>query len=448
MELQGHVKPAHQPLYRKLYFQVIVAMIVGVALGALYPNIGEQMKPFGDAFVKLIKMIIAPIIFTTVVVGIAKMGSLKKIGRIGAVSLIYFEVVSTLALIVGLVIVDLIRPGAGINADPTALDVKSVSGFVTSAKTSTFTEFLMNIIPTSVVDAFAKGELLPVLLFSVLFGFALCHAGEAGKRVVGILDDFSQALFGVVGIIMKVAPIGAFGAMAFTVSKYGLGTLLQLSQLIVAVYLTCIVFVLVVLGAIAWIAGFNILKFARYLRDELVIVFGATSAEAMIPRTMIKLEHMGVSKDIVGLVIPTGFSFNMDGTAIYLTMGVMFIAQACNIDLSLTQQLGILGLMLFTSKGAAGVTGGGFLALAATMPAIDVLPIGGLALLIGIDRFMAEIRAVTNLFGNAVATVVIASWEKAIDWERAYQVLDNAADGTEPNLGTVGDVVVAPARVA
>jgi aerobic C4-dicarboxylate transport protein len=441
------IKIAHRPLYKKLYFQVVVAMLIGVALGFYYPDLAQLMKPFGDGFVKLIKMVIAPIIFTTVAVGIAKMGSLKKIGRVGFRSLIYFEVVSTLALIVGLVVVNLIQPGSGINADPKTLDAKSVSGFVTSAKTTTFTDFVMNIIPSSVVDAFAKGDLLPVLLFSVLFGFALCHGGETGKRVVNLLDDFSHALFGVVGIIMKVAPIGAFGAMAFTVGRYGLGTLVQLSQLIVSVYLTCIVFVVVVLGLISGIAGFNIFKFARYLREELLVVFGATSAEAMIPRTMGKLVNMGVSKDIVGLVIPTGFSFNMDGTAIYMTMGVMFIAQACNIELSLVQQLSILGLMLFTSKGSAGITGGGFLALAATMPAIDVLPIGGLALLIGIDRFMSEIRAVTNLFGNAVATVVIASWENAIDWKQAKRILNQGTDeGANPEKvhdATLGQPVVA-----
>jgi len=420
-----------QPLYKKLYFQVIVAMVLGVILGVVKPEVAALMKPLGDAFIKLIKMVIAPIIFMTVAVGIAKMGSLKQVGRVGVRTLVYFEVVSTLALIVGLVAVNLMQPGRGINADLAKLDGRGVAGLVTSAKASSFAEFLLNMIPTSVVDAFAKGDLLPVLLFSVMFGFALCNMGEAGKRITGFLDDVSHTFFRLVGFIMRAAPLGAFGAMAFTIGKYGLGTLLQLSQLIVTVYLTCIVFAVVVLGAIARIAGFSIFKFIRYLRDELLIVFGATSAEAMIPRTMSKLEDMGIQKDIVGLVIPIGFSFNMDGTAIYMTMGVMFIAQAFNIELSLAQQLGILGLMLFTSKGAAGVTGGGFLALAATMPAIDILPLGGLALLIGIDRFMAEIRAVTNLFGNAVATVVIASWEKAIDWERANRALDAAPDETE-----------------
>jgi aerobic C4-dicarboxylate transport protein len=418
--------PKPRPFYTKLYFQVLVGLVVGVLLGHFYPQLAVQMKPFGDAFVKLIKMVIAPLIFATVVVGIAKMGDLKELGRVGIKSIIYFEVVTTIALIVGLVVVNVIRPGAGINADPKTLDAGSISAYVSTAQKSSgsFVDFLMGIIPSSVIDAFAKGDLLPVLLFSVLFGLALCFIGRWTTTLIDVLDQAAHGLFGVVGIIMKFAPLGAFGAMAFTIGKYGLGTLVQMGSLIVAVYTTCILFVVVVLGSILWMVGINVWKFLRYFKDEILIVFGATSAEAMIPRLMVKLENMGCSKPIVGLVIPAGFSFNMDGTAIYMTMGVMFIAQACNIELTLAQQFGILMIMLFTSKGAAGVTGGGFIALAATMPAIDVLPIGGLALLVGIDRFMAEIRAASNLAGNAVATAVIAAWEKELDWDKARRALD------------------------
>jgi aerobic C4-dicarboxylate transport protein len=441
------VIPQRRPLYTKLYFQVLVAIVLGVLLGHFYPQLAVQMKPFGDAFVKLIKMVIAPLIFATVVVGIAKMGDLKELGRVGIKAIIYFEIVTTLALVVGLVVVNIIKPGAGINADPKSLDVGSISAYVTTAQksNSSFVDFLMGIIPSSVVDAFAKGDLLPVLLFSVLFGLALCYIGRWTTTLIDVIDQTAHALFGVVGIIMKLAPIGAFGAMAFTIGKYGLGTLAQLGWMIVAVYTTCIVFVVVVLGAILRIAGFKVWQFLRYFKDEILIVFGATSAEAMIPRLIVKLENMGISRPIVGLVVPAGFSFNMDGTAIYMTMGVMFIAQATNIDLTWSQQLGILLIMLFTSKGAAGVTGGGFIALAATMPAIDVLPIGGLALLVGIDRFMAEIRAASNLVGNAVATAVIGAWEGEVNWSMAKRALEGGVVADEPEKVHEVDTVSAAA---
>ncbi len=425
--------PKRRPWYARLYVQVLIAIAVGGVLGIADPGLAEQMKPLGDAFIKAIRMIITPIIFTTVVVGISRMGDMGRIAQVGVKALIYFEVVSTLALLIGLLVVNLYHPGAGMNVDPKTLDTKLVAGYARSAESVNLIDFFLNMIPTSVVDAFAKGDILPVVLFSVLFGLALARYGERTRPLVDILDQVSRGLFGIVAIIMYFAPLGAFGAMAFTIGKYGLGTLVQLGQLIAGVYIVSILFVVVVLGGLLRVAGFSLWKTLRYFGDEILIVFGATSAETMIPRLMIKLERMGCAKEVVGLVIPTGYSFNMDGTAIYMTMAVMFIAQATNIDLSLTQQLTILFVMLFTSKGAAGVTGGGFIALAATMPAIGVLPIGGLALLLGIDRFMAEIRAATNLTSNAIATMIVARWCNAVDIERAHRVLDGVAEpGADP----------------
>src|SRR6201991_33551 len=393
---------AHKPLYRSLYFQVIIAIIAGVLLGFFAPHTGEAMKPLGDAFIKLIKMIIAPIIFCTVVVGIAGMEDMKKVGKTGGLALLYFEIVSSIALIVGLVIVNIVQPGAGMNIDPNSLDTKGIAAFTGPGKMTTTTEFLLNVIPNTVVDAFAKGEILQVLLFAVMFGFALHKFGGRGTLVFDFIEKFSHVLFTIVGYIMKVAPIGAFGAMAFTIGKYGISSLVQLGALMATFYATCLTFIIVVLGAIAWYHGFSIFKFIRYIKEELLIVLGTSSSESVLPRMMAKLENLGVAKSTVGLVIPTGYSFNLDGTAIYLTMAAVFIAQATNTPMTLVQELTLLGVLLLTSKGAAGVTGSGFIVLAATLSAVGGLPVAGLALILGIDRFMSEARALTNLVGNGV----------------------------------------------
>ena len=413
-----------KPVYRSLYFQVIVAIAIGVLLGYFFPETGEAMKPLGDGFIKLIKMIIAPVIFCTVVVGIAGMESMKTVGKTGGYALLYFEAVSTIALIVGLVIINVFQPGTGMNIDPASLDTKSIAAYAGPGKMQSTTEFLLNVIPNTVVDAFAKGEILQVLLFSVLFGFALHAFGAKGKPVFELIDKLSHVLFGIVGIIMKVAPLGAFGAMAFTTGKYGVGTLLSLARLMGTFYATCLFFILVVLGIIAWLHGFSIWKFIKYIKEELFIVLGTSSSESVLPRMIAKLENLGVKKSVVGLVIPTGYSFNLDGTSIYLTMAAVFIAQATNTPMTLTQQLTLLGVLLLTSKGAAGVTGSGFIVLAATLSAVGAVPVAGLALILGIDRFMSEARALTNLIGNGVATVVVGRWCREVDVERMRRHLD------------------------
>ncbi|RQO76863.1 C4-dicarboxylate transporter DctA [Aquitalea sp. FJL05] len=416
---------ARTPLYSRLYFQVLVAITIGVLMGAFYPEAAAKMKPLGDAFIKLIKMMIAPIIFSTVVVGIAKMGDMKEVGRVGIKALLYFEVVTTLALVIGLVVVNLLQPGAGLNVDPHTLDAKSVAKFAAGAKDMNTVDFMLHIIPDTVVDAFATGEILQVLLFSVLLGLALTRMGSSGKTVIAMLDEFSHALFGVINMLMKLAPIGAFGAMAFTIGKYGVGSLKQLGFLMACVYLTCFAFVFIVLGAIARFNGFSIFKFLAFIKEEIVLVLGTSSSESALPGMMKKMEHLGCAKPVVGMVIPTGYSFNLDGTSIYLTMAAIFIAQATNVQLSLGEELGIIGVLLLTSKGAAAVTGGGFITLAATLATLGgKLPVEGLALLIGVDRFMSEARAITNLIGNGVATVVVAKWEKALDTERMQRVLN------------------------
>ena len=394
------------------------------------------MKPLGDGFVKLIKMIIAPIIFCTVVIGIAGMESMKTVGKTGGLALIYFEVVSTIALIVGLIIVNVIQPGAGMNVDPATLDTKSVSAYTGPGKMQSTTDFLLNVIPTTVVDAFAKGEILQVLLFAIMFGFALHAFGEKGKPVFEFIDKFSHVLFGIVGIIMKVAPIGAFGAMAFTIGKYGIGSLAQLGKLMACFYATCLVFIFVVLGIIARAHGFSIWKFIKYIKEELFIVLGTSSSESVLPRMIAKMENLGAQKSVVGLVIPAGYSFNLDGTSIYLTMAAVFIAQATNTPLDLTHQLTLLFVLLLTSKGAAGVTGSGFIVLAATLSAVGNVPVAGLALILGIDRFMSEARALTNLIGNGVATVVVARWCKELDVQRMKSHLDRetAEEAEDPEL--------------
>lgn len=410
--------------HTRLYVQVLIAIAVGVLVGYVWPSIGTLMRPLGDGFIKLIKMMISPIVFCTVVVGIAKMGSMKQVGRIGLTALIYFEVVSTVALLLGLIVANVVQPGSGINADVNALDTQAVAAYAQQAEHLSTVEFILNIIPSTVVGAFAGGELLQVLLFSVLFGIALLQVGPAAQVLVNIIDQFGNGLFAVIGIIMRAAPIGAFGAMAFTIGTYGIGTLLSLGKLLVAVYLTCLLFVFVILGAIAWWAGLSIWKLLKYTREELVIVLGTSSSESALPRIMSKLERLGCAKPVVGLVIPTGYSFNLDGTSIYMTMAALFIAQATNTDLTWTQQVGILAVLLLTSKGAAAVTGSGFVTLAATLSVIPSLPPAGLALLLGVDRFMSEARAITNLIGNTVATVVVAKYEGAFDAARAAKVLD------------------------
>lgn len=425
-----------KPLYKSLYFQVICAIVLGVLLGHFFPDTGTSMKPLGDGFIKLIKMIIAPIIFCTVVVGIAGMEDMKKVGKTGGLALMYFEIVSTIALIVGLTIVNLVQPGAGMNVDPATLDTKGIAAYTKPGQMQSTTEFLLAIIPSTVVDAFAKGEILQVLLIAVLFGFCLHSFGGRGTLVFDMIEKTGHVLFAIVGIIMKVAPIGAFGAMAFTIGKYGLGSLVSLGKLMATFYLTCLVFILVVLGTIARLHGFRILKFIRYIKEELLIVLGTSSSESVLPRMMAKMENLGVKKSTVGLVIPTGYSFNLDGTSIYLTMAAVFVAQATNTPMTLTQQLTLLAVLLLTSKGAAGVTGSGFIVLAATLSAVGNVPVAGLALILGIDRFMSEARALTNLIGNGVATVVVGKWCGELDAHRMRRVLsrETLEDAEEPEM--------------
>ena len=410
-------------IFRHLYVQVLVAIVLGVLLGSTEPEWGAAMKPLGDAFIKLIKLLIAPIIFTTVVTGIAGMGDLKKIGRVGLKALLYFEVVSTLALVIGLVVVNWIQPGVGINADVASLDTKAVAQYTTVAQNSSTVDFLLNVIPNTFVGAFANGEILQVLLISLLFGFALAGLGDHARPVMNLLHDVARAFFGIVSMVTKVAPVAAFGAMAFTIGKYGLGSLLSLGKLMLCVYITCALFVFVVLGLIARLHGFSIFRLLIYIKEELLIVLGTSSSESVLPRMMQRMEEVGCARPVVGIVLPAGYSFNLDGTSIYLTMAAIFVAQATNTPLTLTQQLTILAVLLLTSKGAAGVTGSGFITLAATLGAVSHIPIAGLALLIGVDRFMSEARALTNLCGNAVAMVVVAMWEGAFDHTKAAAIL-------------------------
>jgi aerobic C4-dicarboxylate transport protein len=417
-----------KPWYRHLYAQVLAAIVIGVLLGHFFPELGAQMKPLGDAFIKLIKMLIAPIIFFTVVHGIASMEDMKRVGRVGLKALIYFEVMTTLALIVGLVVVNLWQPGVGMNVDPAALDTRAIQGFTARAQQQSTMDFLMHIIPNTVVGAFAEGEILQVLFFALLFAFALHFLGERGKPMLHLIDQAAHVFFGIVGIVMKVAPIGAFGAMAFTIGRYGVGTLVSLGSLMLAFYATCLIFVFGVLGAVAWLAGFSILKFIRYIKEELLIVLGTSSSESVLPRMLAKMENLGADKSVVGLVIPTGYSFNLDGTCIYLTMAAVFLAQATNTDLSLAQQLGLVGILLVTSKGAAGVTGSGFIVLAATLASLGTVPVASIALILGVDRFMSEARALTNLVGNGVATIVVAKWEGALDEAHMRRHLNQETD--------------------
>ncbi|MEC5319503.1 dicarboxylate/amino acid:cation symporter [Brenneria populi subsp. brevivirga] len=410
-------------IFKSLYFQVLVAITIGVLLGHFYPEIGEQMKPLGDGFVKLIKMIIAPVIFCTVVTGIAGMESMKSVGKTGAAALLYFEIVSTIALIIGLVVVNLVKPGAGMNVDPAALDASAVAVYTQQAAQQGLIPFLMDVIPASAVGAFASGNILQVLLFAVMFGFALHRLGAKGKMIFDVIESFSKVIFGIINMIMRLAPLGAFGAMAFTIGKYGVGSLVQLGQLIVCFYVTCLLFVFLVLGSIARATGFSIFKFIRYIKEELLIVLGTSSSESVLPRMLEKMEKVGCKKSVVGLVIPTGYSFNLDGTSIYLTMAAVFIAQATNSHMDIWHQITLLVVLLLSSKGAAGVTGSGFIVLAATLSAVGHLPVAGLALILGIDRFMSEARALTNLIGNGVATIVVAKYCHELDAKQMNAVL-------------------------
>ena len=439
--------PGHKPFFKSLYFQVLLAIAAGVLLGHYYPQLGEQMKPLGDAFIKTIKMVIAPIIFCTVVHGIASMQDMRKVGRVGLKALVYFELLTTLALIVGLLVANTLQPGAGMNVDPTTIDTKSIQGFVAKSKEQSTLQFLMDIIPNTVVGAFAQGEILQVLFFAILFAFGLQALGERGKALLGVIDQASHALFGVVGIIMKAAPLGAFGAMAFTIGKYGVGTLVSLAHLMIAFYTTCLIFIVFVLGFFAMIGGFNIFKFIRYIKEELLIVLGTSSSESVLPRMITKMENLGCEESVVGLVIPTGYSFNLDGTCIYLTMAALFLAQATNTDLSLAQQLGIIAILLLTSKGAAGVTGSGFIVLAATLASVGTIPVASIALILGVDRFMSEARALTNLIGNGVATVVVSKWEGALDGDRMRRILNNESSAEADDPERVHDIVSPPEPV-
>lgn len=402
-------------LLRSLYFQVVVAIVLGVLLGALYPQTGAMMKPLGDGFIKLIKMLIAPVIFCTVVTGIAGVEDMKKVGKTGGLALVYFEVMSTVALLVGLAVVNVVRPGSGMSVDVRTLDAGSVAAFAGPGKLQSPVDFLLNVIPTTMVDAFAKGEILQILLIAVLFGFALQRLGARGSGVLSFVDGFSQVLFGIVALIMRLAPLGAFGAMAFTVGTYGFGTLRSLGLLMASFYATCLLFIFGALGLVARLHGFRIWQFVKYISDELFIVLGTSSSESVLPRMIAKLEKIGAAKPVVGLVIPAGYSFNLDGTSIYLTMATLFIAQATGTVMTLTQQLTLLAVLVLTSKGAAGVTGSGFIVLAATLSSVGTLPVAGLALIFGIDRFMSEARALTNVIGNGVATLVVAKWTGGLD---------------------------------
>ncbi len=414
-----------QPLYKSLYFQVIVAIAIGILLGHFYPQTGVALKPLGDGFIKLIKMVIAPIIFCTVVSGIAGMQNMKSVGKTGGYALLYFEIVSTIALLIGLVVVNVVQPGAGMHIDVTTLDTSKIAGFISAGKDQSIVAFILN----TIVGAFANGDILQVLMFSVIFGFALHRLGAYGKPVLDFIDRFAHVMFNIINMIMKLAPVGAFGAMAFTIGAYGVGSLVQLGQLMICFYITCILFVLVVLGGICRAHGFSVIKLIRYIREELLIVLGTSSSESALPRMLIKMERLGAQKSVVGLVIPTGYSFNLDGTSIYLTMAAVFIAQATDTHMDITHQITLLLVLLLSSKGAAGVTGSGFIVLAATLSAVGHLPVAGLALILGIDRFMSEARALTNLVGNAVATLVVAKWVKELDEDKLQIELASGGRG-------------------
>jgi aerobic C4-dicarboxylate transport protein len=416
-------RPARRPWYSVLYIQVLIAIALGILIGHLYPNFGKELKPLGDGFIALIKMMIAPVIFCTVVHGIASMSDLKKVGRVGVKTLFYFEAVSTLALAIGLIVGEVVQPGSGFNIDPATLDPKAVATYVTKAKEESIVAHLLGIIPDSYFGALARGDLLQVLLISILSGFAIALLGERGQKVTEAINTASRVFFNIIRIVVRAAPIGAFGAMAFTIGAYGLDSLWNLLALVATFYLTSMLFVLVVLGTIARLAGFSILRFIGYIKDELLIVLGTSSSETVLPHLMQKMEHLGASKSVVGLVVPTGYSFNLDGTNIYMTLATLFLAQATNTHLTFAQLLGILAVAMITSKGASGVTGAGFVTLAATLSIIPDIPVQSIAIILGIDKFMSECRALTNLIGNGVATIVISRWEGELDAKALHDTM-------------------------
>ena len=424
MTTDSAIEQKKVPVLRRLYVQVLLGIAAGVLLGHFYPSLGADMKPLGDGFIKLIKMLLAPVIFGTIVVGIARMGDLKEVGKVGAKALLYFEVLSTIALVVGLVVVNLLKPGAGMNVDPATLDGKSNAAYTSMAETqhAGAVDFIMNVIPRTIVGAFADGNVLQIILFAVLFGAALSKMGPRTKPFIDMLDMGLNGIFGIVKMVMILAPIGAFGAIAFTIGKYGIGSLASYGKLIVAVYGTCLLFIIVVLGTVARLCRISLTSYLRYIREELLITFGTASTESVLPAMMKKLERAGCEKTVVGMVLPAGYTFNPDGTAIYLTIGALFVAQATNVELSWTQQLVILGVLMLTSKGSAGVAGAGFVTLAATLGSMHTIPVTGLVLLLGVDRFLNEARAITNLVGNGLATIAVAKWEGAFDEVRWREV--------------------------
>ena len=418
--------PQRVPLYRQLYFQVVTAIVLGILLGHFWPHYGEQLKPLGDAFIKLVKMIIAPVIFLTIVTGIAGMKQLSSVGRVFAKAMAYFLFFSTLALVIGLAVAHLVKPGVGMNVDPATLDASQVTEFTKQAHEMSLTGFMLDIIPGTLVSAFTSGNILQVLLVAVLFGIALAMVGERGTPVLSFLEALTTPVFKLVHILMRAAPIGAFGAMAFTIGKYGLSSLVNLAWLVGTFYLTSLLFVVVVLGLEARLCGFSIFKLMRYLKAELLLVLGTSSSESALPSLMEKMEKAGCQKSVVGLVVPTGYSFNLDGTNIYMTLAALFIAQATNVDLTWGQQATLLLVAILSSKGAAGVTGAGFITLAATLSVVPTVPVAGMALILGVDRFMSECRSLTNFIGNAVATVVVARWENALDTDALARALETS----------------------
>jgi aerobic C4-dicarboxylate transport protein len=438
-----HKEAAMLRFFGKLYVQVLIGVCAGVLLGILSPQLGSDLKPLGDAFIKLIKMVFAPIIFATVVLGIARMENMKELGRVGIRALVYFEVLSTFALVIGLVVVNVLQPGQGMNIDPATLDTKAIASYTASAaKPAGVVDFLLNMIPASVVDALAKNDILQILVFSTLFGVALSHIGARAKPVIDFLDSFVHGVFSIVGMIMRLAPLAAFGAMAFTVGKYGIGSILSLGKLMGAMYVTCLLFIVIVLGIISRVSGFSLWKFLKYIKDEIFTVLGTSSSESVVPQLMRKLENVGVAKPVVGLVVPSGLTFNPDGQCIYYTLAAIFIAQATNTPLTLMDQLIVLGVLALTSKGSAGVTGSGFITLAATLASLGKIPVAGMVLLLGVDRFMSEARAITNTIGNAVGTMAIARWVGSLDRTRMQRVLDGAVDPEDLDTLYEGDDLV------
>jgi aerobic C4-dicarboxylate transport protein len=406
-----------------LYIQVLAAIAIGIIFGLADPVHAAAMKPLGDAFIKLVKMLITPIVFCTVVIGISQAGELRDVGRIGLRAIVYFEVVTSLALIIGLVVVNVLKPGSGLAFDPAHADMKSVAAYATASQQLSTSEFILNIFPESVVSAFQRNDVLQVLCFALVFGVALLRMGSKGRGLLHLIDVVSKAMFMLVGIVMRAAPVGAFGAMSFTIGKYGLAALLTLGKLMAGMYITCLAFVVIVLGSILAVIGVNLFRFLRYIADEILIVLGTSSSESALPTLMDKMEHLGCARKVVGLVVPTGYSFNLDGTSIYMTMAAVFVAQVSGVHLTLGQELTLLAVLLLTSKGAAAVTGSGFVTLAATLAVFPAIPLAGLTLLIGVDRFMSEARSITNLIGNATATMVVSKWEGALDAPRAQRIL-------------------------